>query len=248
MLRLNIRAEKRTEDGRPQLAFLVDAEGPTQTAHFPGSHQAGTHKGLTPREGQVLRFIVEGLTNKQIARELQVSVKTVEKHRQEIMNKLNIHHTAGLTCYALSNGMVFPSTVSASMARRVPSSRGNCSSPIEEAGHDQAITARETQVLRLIAEGFLNKQIASELRLSIKTVANHRQEVMKRLNIHHIAGLTRYAISKGLLNRAMPLAENGGQCRSPEENGEPMRGFCGKRKPQPLDPSHQSAATLVPRF
>jgi DNA-binding NarL/FixJ family response regulator len=150
----------------------------------------------------VLRFIVEGLTNKQIAQEIGVSVKTVEKHRQEIMNKLNIHHTAGLTCYALSNGIAFPTTVSASMARRVPSSRGNCSSPIEEAGHDRTITPRETEVLRLIAEGFLNKQIAAELRLSIKTVANHRQEVMKRLNIHHIAGLTRYAVSKGLLSRS----------------------------------------------
>jgi DNA-binding NarL/FixJ family response regulator len=156
-------------------------------------------KRLTPREEQVLKFIVEGLTNKQIAQELQVSVKTVEKHRQEIMNKLRIHHTAGLTCYALANGICFPKTISASMARRVPSSRGNWSTPIDEAGHDRAITRRETQVLRLIAEGMLNKQIAAELKLSVKTVVNHRQEVMKRLNIHHIAGLTRYAVSNGII-------------------------------------------------
>jgi DNA-binding NarL/FixJ family response regulator len=240
MLRLRIETEKRSEDGRPQLAFLVDAEGPTHTAHFPRSHQAAAPKGLTPREGEVLRFIVEGLTNKQIAREIQVSVKTVEKHRQEIMNKLNIHHTAGLTCYALSKGIVFPSTVSASMARRVPSSRGNCSSTVEEAGQDQRITAREIQVLRLIAEGFLNKQIAAELRLSIKTVANHRQEVMKRLNIHHIAGLTRYAISKGLLNLTMSLAGNGGQCRSPEAIGKPAN----SASTLPSSPQR----SLVPRF
>src|SRR5262249_33573744 len=157
-------------------------------------------KRLTPREEQVLKFIVEGLTNKQIAHEIQVSVKTVEKHRQEIMNKLRIHHTAGLTSYALANGICFSKTVSASMARRVPSSRGNCSTPVDEAGHNHAITKRETQVLRLIAEGMLNKQIAAELKLSVKTVVNHRQEVMKRLNIHHIAGLTRYAVSNGLLD------------------------------------------------
>jgi DNA-binding NarL/FixJ family response regulator len=213
MLKLNIEPQKRSEDGQPRLAFLVDSGASTRTAHFATSHAAGTTRSLTPREGQVLRFIVEGLTNKQIAREIHVSVKTVEKHRQEIMNKLNIHHTAGLTCYALSNGIAFPRTVSASMARRVPSSRGNCSSPIDEAGHARAITARETQVLTLIAEGFLNKQIAAELQLSIKTVANHRQEVMKRLNIHHIAGLTRYAVSKGLLNCATPLAGTAVQCR-----------------------------------
>jgi DNA-binding NarL/FixJ family response regulator len=210
MLKPNVEAPKRGENGQPCLTFLVDSGPPTPVAHFGVSRTARTTKSLTPREGQVLQFIVEGLTKKQVAREIHVSVKTVEKHRQEIMNKLHIHHTAGLTCYALSNGIAFSSTVSASMARRVPSSRGNCSSPIHEAGHDRAITARETQVLTLIAEGFLNKQIAAELRLSIKTVANHRLEVMKRLNIHHIAGLTRYAVSRGLLNHTMPLAGGGG--------------------------------------
>jgi DNA-binding NarL/FixJ family response regulator len=208
MSSLNIFAQRRNENGRQRLAFLVDCQAAAHTA-LP-NHRLEIQKPLTPREAQVLRFIVEGLTNKQIAQEIKVSVKTVEKHRQEIMNRLNIHHTAGLTCYALSNGIAFPSTVSASMARRVPSSRGNCSSPIDEAGHDRSITARETEVLRLIAEGFLNKQIAAELRLSIKTVANHRQEVMKRLNIHHIAGLTRYAVLRGLLNHSTALRPTSG--------------------------------------
>jgi len=212
MQSLKIDAEKRSDGRRARLTFLVDSDAPTEMLHLPTSRRPEVQKALTPREAQVLRFIVEGLTNKQIAQEIQVSVKTVEKHRQEIMNRLNIHHTAGLTCYALSNGIAFPSTVSASMARRVPSSRGNCSSSIEEALQDRTITPRETQVLRLIAEGFLNKQIAAELRLSIKTVANHRQEVMKRLNIHHIAGLTRYAVSKGLLHRNLLLVQTCGGC------------------------------------
>ena len=208
MLGLKIEPRKRSEDGRRHLGLQVSAKRVEHEYGFTICTESSPAKSLTPREEQVLQFIVEGLTNKQIAQELRVSVKTVEKHRQEIMNRLNIHHTAGLTCYALSNGIAFPQTVSASMARRMPSSRGNCSSPVEEAGHDRAITARETQILRLIAEGFLNKQIAAELRLSIKTVANHRQEVMKRLNIHHIAGLTRYAVCKGLLNCDWRLAEN----------------------------------------
>jgi len=68
------------------------------------------------------------------------------------------------------------------------------------------ITPRETQILKLIADGFVNKQIAAELNISIKTVGNHRQELMKRLCIHHVAGLTRYAMSKGLvdLTRQIP--------------------------------------------
>ncbi len=61
---------------------------------------------LTPREAEVLQLIAEGLANKQIAAELSISIKTVEKHRQQVMDKLNIHDIAGLTRYALSKGIV----------------------------------------------------------------------------------------------------------------------------------------------
>jgi DNA-binding NarL/FixJ family response regulator len=66
------------------------------------------------------------------------------------------------------------------------------------------LTSREGEVLQLIAEGFSNKQIAAELTISIKTVEKHRQQVMNKLNIHDVAGLTRYAISKGMIERTMP--------------------------------------------
>jgi DNA-binding NarL/FixJ family response regulator len=61
------------------------------------------------------------------------------------------------------------------------------------------LTSRESEVLQLIAEGKPNKQIAAELSISIKTVEKHRQQVMNKLNIHEVAGLTRYAISKGII-------------------------------------------------
>ena len=66
------------------------------------------------------------------------------------------------------------------------------------------LTSRESEVLQLIAEGRPNKQIAAELCISIKTVEKHRQQVMNKLNIHEIAGLTRYAIAKGLVERSTP--------------------------------------------
>jgi Response regulator containing a CheY-like receiver domain and an HTH DNA-binding domain len=66
------------------------------------------------------------------------------------------------------------------------------------------LTSRESEVLQLIAEGFSNKQIAAELCISIKTVEKHRQQVMNKLNIHDVAGLTRYALSKGLVDRGVP--------------------------------------------
>jgi DNA-binding NarL/FixJ family response regulator len=68
------------------------------------------------------------------------------------------------------------------------------------------LTSREAEVLQLIAEGFSNKQIAAELCISIKTVEKHRQQVMNKLNIHDVAGLTRFAISKGMVERTVPAA------------------------------------------
>jgi DNA-binding NarL/FixJ family response regulator len=67
------------------------------------------------------------------------------------------------------------------------------------------LTSRESEVLQLIAEGFANKQVAAELAISIKTVEKHRQQVMNKLNIHDVASLTRYAISKGWVERSAPL-------------------------------------------
>ena len=192
MLKLSVR------EAGPCISFVAGGVG-TRTANSAGGEPGMKRPHLTRREEQVLKFIAEGLTNRQIARELQVSFKTVEKHRQEIMNRLGLHHTAGLTCYALANGLIFPETVSTALAKRMPSSRGYWSSPPETADAKRAITVRETQVLTFIAKGLVNKQIAAELSLSIKTVINHRQEVMKRLNIHHIAGLTRYAIAKRIV-------------------------------------------------
>jgi DNA-binding NarL/FixJ family response regulator len=61
---------------------------------------------LTPREAEVLQLIAEGFANKQIAGELGLSVKTVEKHRQQVMNKLNIHDTASLVRHAVAKGII----------------------------------------------------------------------------------------------------------------------------------------------
>ena len=62
------------------------------------------------------------------------------------------------------------------------------------------LTPRELEVLVLIARGQPNKEIAFTLGVSIKTVEKHRQSVMDKLGLHEIAGLTRYAVAKGLMN------------------------------------------------
>ena len=67
------------------------------------------------------------------------------------------------------------------------------------------LSSREMEVLQLIAEGEPNKQVAGELGISIKTVEKHRQSLMQKLNIHDVAGLTRYAISEGIIENSVQL-------------------------------------------
>lgn len=61
---------------------------------------------LTSREKEVLQLIAEGKANKETAAELCISIKTVEKHRGNLMEKLDIHDTAGLTRYAIATGVI----------------------------------------------------------------------------------------------------------------------------------------------
>jgi len=75
----------------------------------------------------------------------------------------------------------------------------------ENYGESTELTEREAEVLQLVATGFSNKESADELGISIKTIEKHRQQVMNKLKIHETAGLTRYAISKGIVDhRKLP--------------------------------------------
>lgn len=65
----------------------------------------------------------------------------------------------------------------------------------------ETVTQREREVLKLIAEGYLNKEIAEFLHISIKTVEKHRANIMNKLNLHKASALTAYALEKGLVTR-----------------------------------------------
>ena len=138
---------------------------------------------LTAREQQILKLITKGLHNKQIANRIHRSIKTVEKHRQNLHTKLSTHEVAGLTRHALELGLMDKSRHVA--ARLVKGAK--------------QLTPRELEILKLVAQGSGNKWIASELHRSIKTVDHHRENIMKKLGIHDVPGLTWYAFSLGLM-------------------------------------------------
>ncbi len=75
---------------------------------FSGRSQPPTRDPLTGREREVLQLVAEGKTTKEIANLLGVSVKTAESHRSRIMEKLDIHETAGLVRYAIRQGLIQP--------------------------------------------------------------------------------------------------------------------------------------------
>ncbi len=64
------------------------------------------HDDLTPREREVLELIAEGLTNAEIAQELTISIKTVDRHRENIMRKLDLHSGIALVKYAIKIGLI----------------------------------------------------------------------------------------------------------------------------------------------
>jgi len=89
--------------------------------------------------------------------------------------------------------------------RRLPGDRsdGHGNGGSSEAGGDfsnafQKLTAREREVLQLMAEGFATKEIATRLHVSVKTVETHRRQLMEKLQLYSVAEVTKYAIREGL--------------------------------------------------
>lgn len=93
-------------------------------------------------------------------------------------------------------GIHYSPSIAKRFVRMNPQTRGKSGKLERKAA---ALTSRETEVLQLIAEGKTNKEAASELSISIKTVEKHRGQLMKKLDIHDTAGLTRHAIATGII-------------------------------------------------
>jgi DNA-binding NarL/FixJ family response regulator len=92
------------------------------------------------------------------------------------------------------------------MAKRLPERERKS---LDRAGRTKPrkdrLTSREMEVIQLVAEGQANKQIAAELGLGIKTVEKHRERLMAKLNVRDTAGLTRYAISAGIIESSVQV-------------------------------------------
>ncbi len=98
-------AVRRTMRGQ---SFLYPSAVSTLVKDFVDRGRDDQHDILTPRELQVLKLIAEAYTSKEIAKELVISVKTVERHRQNILDKLGMSDRVELTRYAIRRGLIQP--------------------------------------------------------------------------------------------------------------------------------------------
>jgi DNA-binding NarL/FixJ family response regulator len=141
-----------------------------------------------------LNGIAKGVSVRGLSQAAVRILETTEKHMarlDKIMNEIGPAH---------GDDTVFCPSVTARLkgvlGRATPNGQGNLRTFPSDCSQ---LTPREVEVLRLIAEGYANKQIAAELSISIKTVEKHRQRMMSKLDLHDTAGVTRYAISAGLV-------------------------------------------------
>jgi DNA-binding NarL/FixJ family response regulator len=100
-------------------------------------------------------------------------------------------------------GQTFFSSVVSQRLDRLRSPSSNRTGAVRKKA--ASLTSREMEVLQLIAEGKANKETAAELGIGLKTVEKHREHLMEKLNIHDTAGLTRYAISAGIIESSVQV-------------------------------------------
>ena len=114
-----------------------------------------------------------------------------------------VEKTAGLLEFkkgleTVANGGTYFGPAVASLLRNVVASPGASSS-------SDFLTDREREILQLVAESYSTKEIAAKLNISVKTVDHHRTTLMRQLNLHDVASLTRYALEIGLIEQKRGL-------------------------------------------
>ncbi len=193
---------------RQGLKALLEREGLTVIAEASDGREAVELAASEKPDVAVLDVIMPGLSGIQAAREIRCAspnTKTVLVSMQADYRNVLEGLRSGAGAYVLKSD---DSRVLVEAVRQV--ARGNtylspavarAISPHAMEGHSNGspLTAREREVLQLIAEGNATKEVAALLGLSVKTAESHRARIMDKLGIHDTANLVRYAIRNGII-------------------------------------------------
>ncbi len=177
-----------TGDGQAAVQLCLDAKPDVIVldAKLPGLNGVDILRRLGKRLPHVRVLIFSGHENPVLVREM------IEAGAHGFVEKTAglVELRKGLDTVA-AGGTYFGPAVAA-LLRSVVANRGASNTP-------DFLTDREREILQLIAESHSTKEIASKLGISMKTVDNHRTNLMGKLNLHDVASLTRYALEIGLI-------------------------------------------------
>jgi two-component system response regulator NreC len=141
--------------------------------------------------------------------ETKVLVLTVHKNEEYILATLqagadgyvlkdSTHSELGLAIRNVLDGNYY---ISPGISDKIIGGYLEGKKPLKATSPWEKLTQRERGILKLIAEGYKNKEIADYLCISVKTVEKHRANLMQKLNLHNISDLTAFAIEKGMITR-----------------------------------------------
>jgi DNA-binding NarL/FixJ family response regulator len=119
-----------------------------------------------------------------------------------LLKQTSAHEACRAIREVQKGGTFFSPSISRRLSRLNPQSSNRAGVFNRKAAR---LTSREMEVLQLVAEGKANKESAAELGIGIKTIEKHREHLMQKLDIHDTAGLTRYAISAGIIESSVQL-------------------------------------------
>jgi two-component system, NarL family, response regulator NreC len=199
-------------DDRPSaragLALLVNAEDDLEIVGEAGSAEDGTAQARTLRPDVILLdagLCKEGEADlcQTLAREAQVVVLSVQDEPQEVRDALEIGASGYVLKQAVESELVSAIREVAAGRRYVPPGLGARLIVAEAADQREAdngpLSERERQVLRLLALGHTNQEIAEKLHISVRTAESHRAHIMQKLRLSTRADLVSYARGKRLL-------------------------------------------------
>ncbi len=171
---------------RKQANLKVEIIYPTISKNQISQRQSSEKLRLTKRQHTILQLVTQNKPITELANELDVSVDAAEL-LEDIAIRLN---------HRLNLNPQLDQTVPNQQDRQLQTTETDSAISI----HEERLTPRQREILRLVANGMTTKEIAESLFISVKTVETHRGQLMDRLNIHDLAGLIRYAIRVGLIS------------------------------------------------
>ena len=146
---------------------------------------------------------------KKLLPDIKILVLTIHKTEEYILPVLKAgadgyvlkHDTQAELMTAIKSVLEGKSYLSPGVSQKVIEGYVEGSKTVKTKSSWDTLTQREREVLKLIAEGYKNREIADDLCISIKTVVKHRANLMEKLDLHNASALTTFAIEKGLVNR-----------------------------------------------